>query len=255
MREKGPKSHVRIRVDVKDDHKEPPGFQRDPLNSESVIRACSLCDGASESTFRLLLDGCTLTQAERGEILWSAGTEARFFAIVAVGLVRLARRAPRAQEVVVELAGPGAVAGILASLSTGPYPLTSTAVIPTWYLKVPTNLWRKAMAQDPVLFESAMAQLRRRLLESYDFLGGMATCAVESRLAFALLYVYEVLRSPSLEADPTLPISRQCLADIATTSVESVIRTTTKWQRRGWIKAGYRTITIVDFQSLNSLLR
>lgn len=110
MREKGPKSHVRIRVDVKDDHKEPPGFQRDPLNSESVIRACSLCDGASESTFRLLLDGCTLTQAERGEILWSAGTEARFFAIVAVGLVRLARRAPRAQEVVVELAGPGAVA-------------------------------------------------------------------------------------------------------------------------------------------------
>lgn len=230
-------------------------FIPDPPDPGTVIRACGLCDGASEATIRMLLDGSRMAHADRGEILWTAGTDARFFAIVSEGLIRLARRAPHAQEVVVELVGPGSVAGILAALSQGPYPLNSTAVIPTWYLKMPTTLWRKAMAQEPHLGECAMVELRRRLLESYDFLGGMVTCSVEPRLASALLSVYEVLRSPFMETDETLPISRQCLAEIATTSVETVIRTTTKWQQRGWIKAGYRTITITNMDALRALIK
>jgi len=220
----------------------------------AIIRACGLCEGASESVVRFLMDEAHVAHADRGEILWSAGSDARFFCIVSDGLIRLARRAPQAHEVVVELVGPGACAGILAALSCGPYPLTATAVTPTWYLKLPTDVWRKAMEKEPQLRENALSELRRRLVQSYDFLGGMATSMVEQRLASALLSVHSVLKSPFFERDDTLPISRQCLAEIATTSVETTIRTTTKWQHNGWIEAGYRTIRIVDMDAIRALI-
>ena len=77
---------------------------------------------------------------------------------------------------------------------------------------------------------------------------------VEKRLASAILSVYSALKSPFLERDATLPISRQSLAEIATTSVETTIRTTSKWQQLGWVEAGYRTIRILDIDALRSLL-
>ncbi|MBS1705149.1 MAG: Crp/Fnr family transcriptional regulator [Armatimonadetes bacterium] len=234
-------------------------FEDDELGShmpdlQVVIRACGLCRQASDETILLLEEGCHLAHADRGEILWTAGTVARFVAIVADGMIRLARRAPHAHEVVVELVGPGSCAGILAAVSEGPYALTASAVTPTWYLKLPTSVWRRAMRKEPNLYKSAMEELRHRLLQSYDFLGGMATCAVEPRLAAALLSVHEVFRSPFVETDEALPISRQSLAEIASTSVETVIRTTTKWQNKGWIRAGYRTISILDMEAIRGIL-
>lgn len=222
--------------------------------ARDVLLACGLCDGASERAIHTILDGSHLAHAQRGETLWTAGTEARFFLIVAEGLVRLSRRAPHAHEVVVELVGPGSCAGILAALSSGVYPLTAISVTGTWYLKIPISVWHDVLHSEPQLMDSAINELRRRLLESYDFLGGMATCAVEQRLASALLSVHEVLCSPLLDKPEALPISRQCLAEIASTSVETVIRTTTKWQSQGWIEAGYRTIRIVDMDAIRGLL-
>ena len=220
----------------------------------AIIRACGLCEGASEKIVRFLSNEAHLSHADRGETLWSAGSNARFFCIVADGLLRLVRRAPPAHEIVVELVGPGSCAGILAALSKGPYPLTASAVIPTTYLKLPIDIWRNAMEIEPRLCDNAMRELRCRLVQSYDFLGGMTTAMVEKRLVSALLSVHSALKSPFFERDENLPISRQSLAEIASTSVETTIRTTTKWQQAGWIDAGYRTIRILDMDALRSLL-
>lgn len=219
-----------------------------------LLLSSGLCKGATDRAIRKILEGCHLAQAQRGETLWTAGTEARFFLIVADGLVRLARRAPLAQEVVVELVGPYACAGILAALSAGPYPLTATAVTRVSYVKIPTALWRSLMREEPQLHANALQELRSRLIQSYDFLGGMASCSIERRIASALLAVRSVLSSPFSSCADSLPISRQCLAEIAATTVESAIRTTTKWQHNGWIETGYRSLKILDLEAIQALL-
>lgn len=217
-----------------------------------VLLSSGLCKAASERTIRKLLEGCHVAQAQRGETLWTAGTDARFFLIIADGLVRLARRAPLAHEVVVELVGPCSCAGILAALSPGPYPLTATAVIRSSYIKIPTALWRSLMREEPQLQANALQELRSRLIQSYDLLGGMASCSIERRLAAALLAVRSVLTTPFCQTVDPLPISRQCLAEIAATTVESAIRTTTKWQNNGWIDSGYRSIKILDVEAIQA---
>jgi len=196
-----------------------------------------------------LLSKCHLAFAERGDVLWSAGTPSRFFAIIAEGILRLSRKSIQGREVVVEVLGPGSCAGILATLSGADYPLTATAITDTWYLKAPRALWSELGDSYPEFRDRAIQDLGERLLKGFDFHAALLSGDVEQRLATAVLRVHELLP----ESGATLPITRQHLAEIACVTVESAIRVTSKWQERGWIASGYRNIKIKNLEALRDV--
>lgn len=180
-----------------------------------------------------------------------AGVDSRFFAIVAEGIVCLSRRSIQGREITVEVLGPGSCAGILASLSGARYPLTATAITDAWYLRVPREVWSELSEVDTDFRERALAEMGRRLLHGFDFMSALLAGDVEQRLATAVLRVHELLNAHS---GLVLPVTRQHLAEIAGVTVESAIRVTSRWQQRGWIESGYRSITLIDVDALRAVL-
>lgn len=216
----------------------------------AVLRECALCRDLPALEAKRFLSKCHLAFAERGDLLWSAGTESRFFAIIAEGIIKLSRKSIQGREVAVEVLGPGSCVGILATLSGSNYPLTATAITDTWYLKVPRVLWAEMGDSYADFRERAIQDLGARLLKGFDFHAALLSGDVEQRLATAVLRVHELLPDASL----VLPITRQHLAEIACVTVESAIRVTSKWQERGWITSGYRNIKIKNLAALREVL-
>lgn len=219
----------------------------DPM---SVLRACDLCRDMPTQEAKRLLARCHLAFAERGDVLWGAGMESRFFAIVADGIIKLSRRSIQGREVVVEVLGPGSCAGILATLAGTAYPLTATAITDAWYLKAPRELWPELSATYPEFQDRALTELGDRLLNGFDFLAALLSGDVEQRLATAVLRIHTLLGEETVN----LPITRQHLAEIACVTVESAIRVTSRWQQRGWIASGYRNIKLRDVAALRAIL-
>ncbi|MCC7435739.1 MAG: Crp/Fnr family transcriptional regulator [Methanoregulaceae archaeon] len=224
--------------------------QERPDKLESLL-ACSLCDGIPQRLAAHIVSRCRLEHAARGETVWSAGVDSRFFAIVADGIIRLSRRSVQGREITVEVLGPGSCAGILATLAGTRYPLTATAITDSWYLKVPRELWGELRDGHDDFRERALAEMGRRLLHGFDFMSALLAGDVEQRLATAVLRVHDLLESRS---GNVLPVTRQHLAEIASVTVESAIRVTSRWQQRGWIDSGYRHLTLKDTAALRDLL-
>lgn len=219
-----------------------------------VLTACSLCSSLPLTIRIRLAEVSHLAYADRGECLWTAGSEAKFFAVIGDGLVRMTRKSLHGREIVVEILGPGDAAGILATFSGTEFALTAMAVTSSWYLKVPNDAWNQAVGQEPAFCKLVVAELTPRLLRGYDFLASMMSGDVEQRLAMALIRVTELLSKSDGGDCFTIPITRLSLAKMACTTAESAIRTTTKWQRRGWIVAGHRSIQIVNLPAIRAIL-
>lgn len=221
-----------------------------PDKLESLM-ACSLCDGLPQRLAAQIVSRCRLEHVARGETIWSAGVDSRFFAIVADGIVRLSRRSVQGREITVEVLGPGSCAGILATLSGARYPLTATAITESWYLRIPRELWGELSDGHDEFRERALTEMGRRLLNGFDFMAALLAGDVEQRLATAVLRIHELLEARS---GNVLPVTRQHLADIASVTVESAIRVTSRWQQRGWIDSGYRSLTVRNREALKELL-
>lgn len=178
--------------------------------------------------------------------MWESGDPAWRFAMVASGLLRMTRLSPHGREITVEVLGPGCVAGILAICTRGPYPLSATALTGLWYLDVPNDAWAEAMRRTPALKDSLIHHLSLRWLRGLDLMAAFLSAGVEKRLAHALLEIAACQR----DLDAPVAITRQTLAEVACTTVESAIRTTSEWQRRGWLRTGHRSLTVLNRNEL-----
>lgn len=228
-RDLGPSDHVRA------SHSNRP----DPFE---IVARCPLCSGAEARDIRDLAGKSHLAHAERGQRLWEGGDPAWRFAMIASGLLRMTRLSPHGREVTVEVLGPGCVAGILATCTRGPYPLSATALTGLWYLDVPNEAWAEAMRRAPALKDSLIHHLSLRWLHGLDLMAALMSAGVEQRLAHALL---EIEAHQDAPGEP-IAITRQTLAEVACTTVESAIRTTSGWQRRGWLRTGHRCLTVLN---------
>ena len=224
-----------------------------PNTPAEILASCPLMDPLTIVERAALLDESYFAYAERGEPLWVAGTPARFLAVVAEGLLRMTRRSPMQVEIAVEIIGPGGCAGLLACVAECNYPLSAFAVTDVAYLKIPNDRLMKIYETNAELKDQFVRALAPALLHSFDFMASMLSGNVEQRMAVALCHVSDLLDPQG----PTcvLPITRQNLADIAGTTVESAIRVTSRWQREGLIAAKPREVRILDRAALGHVLR
>ena len=224
-----------------------------PNSPAEILASCPLMDPLTRDERQTLLAESYFAYAERGEPLWIAGSPARFLAVVDEGLLRMTRRSPRQVEIAVEIIGPGGCAGLLACVAECDYPLSAFAVTGVSYLKIPNDRLMQIYEKNSELKDQFVRALAPALLNSFDLMAGMLSGNVEQRMAMALCHVADLL-APGNPTAP-LPITRQNLADIAGTTVESAIRVTSKWQKEGWIGAKPRELRILDRESLKRVVR
>lgn len=206
-------------------------------DSASIFAGSFLGPSLPLDAAKILIGGMEPCRFRAGEQIWAASTEVKYLAVVHTGLIRMTRSAPQGSEVSVEILGPGDCVGIFAALGYSHYPLNAWAVLDTWCMKIPRSDWQKAWEASPILREQVTSQLAPRLLGSYDFMATMLCGSVEQRLAQVILKLAE--RSNRING-----LSHALFAELAHTTVETCIRTTSRWQEKGWLEKGYKFLIL-----------
>jgi CRP-like cAMP-binding protein len=165
------------------------------------------------------------------EYLFHEGDPALWLWLVKTGHVRIVRHSRAGKDVVLELLGPGEIFGGVAVLEGRPYPATAQATEAGVVVKIPAEIVLGLVERHPPVVREVMRLIGRRLRTAHHAVT-LAVEPVESRLAAALLRLAD-REGVRTQSGVELPfhLTRQSLADMSGTTVETAIRVVSRWQR------------------------
>ena len=197
-----------------------------------------------------------MAYAERGETIWMRGSEVDFYGLVGVGFVKMVQSLANGHEVTSEIMGPGQIFGLLGTIEGTGCPLASRAVCNMWYLKIPKAEFMPIYEDRLVLKEQLLRRTAHRLRQTMDVMAKMSTGKVDERIALILMLLSESYGRKGEEGiEIQVPLTRQDVAEMAGTTVESTIRTMSRWQKQGVIRSDRMMVTILDEDALFAHLK
>ena len=213
----------------------------------SLVDTASMFEGMGDAE----RDGILALAASRhyaaGTAVFEQGQPADRFFLLLSGRLRVTQVAVDGQQTVVHIVNPGDIFGIARALNRSDYPGTATAIADSVALAWPMAQWDDLLARFPRLSINIMRTVGGRLQEAHQRLRELSTEDVERRVAHAVLR----LASQGGRKEPegiriTFPISKQDIAEMTGTTLHTVSRILSAWERAGLIEGGRRKLLVRD---------
>jgi len=181
-----------------------------------------------------------------GEFVFWDGDAPDWFYMVAEGRIKVLKHSSTGKEFIIAFFGPGEMFGEVAVFENKPYPASAQAVAETKVLGIKREAFLSFLARRPEISLNIINVLGGRLRDAQGRLRDIAGERVEQRLASTLLML-------SSKLGPTLPFTRQEIADMAGTTTETATRVMRRLKDGGIIRSVRGKTIIVDETKLRLL--
>ena len=188
------------------------------------------------------------------DYIFMEGDRADWLCVVKTGRVKIVKHSRGGKDVVLELLGPGEVFGGVAVIERRPYPAAAQAMEPSAVLKLPADAVIGVSDRHPGVIREMALMIGRRLRDAHDSVRSLSVDPVEARLAAQLLRLAEREGAKSKEG-LALPfhLTRQSLADMTGTTVETTIRVVSRWIRDEIVLDESGRLLVRDVDALRTL--
>lgn len=224
-----------------------------PPSVVEVLHASTVFGVLPDAELATLVQGASIGEFQPGEVLWLRGDRPSFVGVVGAGFVRMSQTTASGREVAMELMGPGHTLGLLSAIERRALPLDAVAITRVRLVRLDPARAVEAYERSDELKDRLVRRTTERLKAAYGFLAKSVSGRVEGRIAAVLMWLVE---SYGVRAEDgwtlTIPLTRQELAYLAGTTVETAIRVISGWQRNGWLRTVHRTLTIRDLDRLEA---
>lgn len=183
----------------------------------------------------------------KDEYIFFEGGPSSWIGVVLEGRVKMIKHSENGKDVVLDLIAPGEMLGEMAAFNGEPYPATAQAMEPTVVAIIHQDDYLRLLKQYPALALRMIEELGRRLREAQETIKSMAVERVERRIARILLKLAATTGLSSEEGIVIeMPLTRQDIAEMAGTTVETAIRTMSKFRKRGLVQTKRGRVTILQ---------
>lgn len=212
-----------------------------------LVADLKVFEGFSPAELKEVLAEGRSARYAKNAMIFEQGAEAHSFFLLLHGRVRAFRLTPDGQQIVVRFAGPGELFGLAVVFGAKTYPANAVAVVDSVVLSWPSSAWPRLAARFPALAMNTMATMGGRLQEAHTRLTEMATEEVTRRVAHTLLRLAgQAGRKTDEGVLIDFPLSRQDIAEMASTTMHTVSRILSAWEQEGLIESGRQRVIIRD---------
>ena len=207
----------------------------------------------SEDRARVAAAG-RLQNYQRGEEVFREGDEPHVFVTVVEGRVKIYKALANGKDLILQVFGVGDPLGAVAVYEGRPYPASAQAIEPTTCLLLPREAFFSLLAQSPSLVRGVLSGLTLRLIELTDRLSELTGAAVEARFARLFLKLADQFghRKEGVVFVP-FPLSRQELADMTGTTIETCIRIMSRWGKDDVLATEKDGFLLMNMRTLKEL--
>ena len=195
---------------------------------------------------RRILDQATSRRYDEGTTLFDEGASAERFFLLLDGFIRVIHITETGEQVTALHIPAGQMFGIARALGRDTYPATSVTASEALILSWPMRLWDDFLSYEGFSIEAAKT-VGIRVGEMNTRLTEMATQHVEQRVANALLRLINQTGRPVPDGiEINFPITRQDLSELTATTLHTISRTLSAWEKQGLVKSQRKKITVTN---------
>lgn len=191
------------------------------------------------------LEAARRRRVSQGHIIFHQGEPADTFYLLQEGRVKLTQLTEDGQQVLLRFVEPGDLLGGIAALKRIPYPATAETVDASVLLAWEGTMMYALMEAMPRIALNALDHAAVRVQELQRRVRELTSERIEQRLARALVR----LTAQAGERTPEgikigIPLSRQDLAELTGTTLYTVSRTLSRWEKEGIVASGRELVVV-----------
>lgn len=212
---------------------------------ESLLRGVPPFSLLEDEQIREILDLAQSRRYDAEAVIFEEGDAAERFYLLLDGYIRVVRITPEGEQVIALHIPAGQLFGIASALGRTTYPATSVAAAESVALSWPMRHWDDFIAKYNGFATQTYATVGKRVAEMNDRIVEMATQQVEQRIACALLrLINQTGRKVDGGIEIDFPITRQDLSEMTGTTLHTVSRLLSGWEKQGIVQSGRKKITV-----------
>ncbi|MEO8355796.1 MAG: Crp/Fnr family transcriptional regulator [Chloroflexota bacterium] len=213
----------------------------DPMN----LRKVSVFQNATENDLKLISQHAIERSVEDGEFFFFQGDPAEYFYVLISGRAKLMQTTTTGQQVNLRTISEWQMFGALGAVrENATYPATAQAMENSTALAVKSDYLRELMQTRPYLSVDLMKLMTSYIQEMQERYRELATEKVERRIARVLLRLTAQLGVKTEDGSIELTFTRQDLAEMSGTTLYTVSRVLSEWERQGLVEAGRERVLI-----------
>lgn len=222
-----------------------------PRLDESLLTHLPPFSKLERRDIRTILDQATSRRYDEGVAIFDEGAEADRFFMLLDGYVRVVRITPTGEQVTALHIPAGQLLGIAKALGRDTYPATAMTATESIAISWPTRLWDSFVIDYEGFATESYKTVGNRVGEMNTRIVEMATQQVEQRVANALLRLINQTGRKVVDGiEIDFPITRQDLSELTATTLHTVSRLLSAWEKRGLVQSKRKRITVTNPHAL-----
>lgn len=210
----------------------------------------SVSEGSQKEINRLF----TEEPYKKDDYIFFEGDAPQWFYVVKEGKVKLVKHSDTGKDVILQVFVPGDMFGEVSLFDRKPYAASAQAMEPSTILKLSRQDFLLFFGRHPFVATEMIMELGRQLREAHATIKSLAVDRVEQRIANILLKLADKLGAPEKAGIMlNLSLTRQDLADMAGTTVETTIRVMSRFTKSRIIKPVSGKVFILDPPALQRI--
>ena len=208
------------------------------------LRHVSVFQNATDKDLDLIAQHAIERSIEEGEFFFFQGDPANYLYVLISGRAKLMQTNPAGQQVNLRTISEWQMFGALGAVREGAtYPASAQALENSTALALKSETMHEIMETRPYLSFDLMKLMTGYIQEMQERYRELATEKVERRIARALLRLAAQMGT-KIEGGIELTFTRQDLAEMSGTTLYTVSRILSDWERQGLVEAGRERVLI-----------
>ena len=219
--------------------------------AEELLRTTPIFSRLSVNDRRTIAEVARVQQFEKGDTIFEQESPSDAFYAITSGRVKIFKMMPNGKDVILEVFGPGDPLGAVAAYMDRPFPASASALEDTTCVIIPRPAFFRLLETHPSLVRGLLLGLTTRLVEMINRLAELTGGRIESR--FARLFLNLASEMGRAERGGTfipLTLSRQELADMTGTTIETCIRIMSRWNKDDLVRTEKDGFVLLDRKEL-----
>jgi CRP-like cAMP-binding protein len=221
---------------------------------EELLRSSTLYRNLSAEDQKRLAAVSLAKTYEKGETIFAEGDPPAFLVTIASGRVKVVKTIPSGKEIILEIFGPADPVGAVVAYEGKPYPASAVAIEHAECILVRRNEFFALFEGHPSFARGFLTGMAQRIAELTRRIPEVAGGRVETRFAHLFLKLAQRMgRAQDGGRFVPMSLSRQELADLTGTTIETCIRIMSRWGKEGIVSTERDGFLVKDGAALERL--
>ena len=222
--------------------------------AEELLRITPIFSRLAPTDRHTIAEVARVQEFARGDTIFEQDSPSDAFYAITTGRVKIFKMMPNGKDVILEVFGPGDPLGAVAAYMDRPFPASAAAIEDTVCVIIPRAAFFRLLETQPSLVRGLLLGLTTRLVELTNRLAELTGGRIEPRFArWFLKLASQMGRDERGGTFIPLALSRQELADLTGTTIETCIRIMSRWNKDEVVRTEKDGFVLLDRPELERI--